>query len=256
MKNKKEKKLWVLLILIIIIIISFSIFLIFKKISINSSDYEKLYGTWNGFYNEFFSNNELKMKGDISDKLIKIYDNNNIEICYFKEYELICETKSYSYDGKVISIEQNNFYLKGEYYIEFVDGYMILSQKIKTINGNDEIKLYFSLSNKDDLKYNYNSNASIWTYSDGFSYDLNDNKESLNDIELFSLVFYADELKVFYNQNEFITSKYSYENNNLFIEENDYFSGKFTINYNEIYMIFERKLENGNKNVYYFVRPV
>ena len=39
-------------------------------------------------------------------------------------------------------------------------------------------------------------------------------------------------------------------------QENDYFSGEFTINYNEIYMIFERKLENGNKNVYYFVRPV
>ena len=188
--------------------------------------------------------------------MIKISNNNSIEICYFKEYDLICETKSYSYDGKVISIEENDFYLKGNYYIKFVDEYMMLSKKIKTVNGNDEIKLYFSLSNKDDLKYNYNSNGSTWTYSDGFSYDLNENKESLNNIKLFSLVFYNDELKIFYDENEFISVEYSYENNNLFIEENDYFSGEFTINYNEIYMIFEKKLENGNKNVYYFVRPV
>lgn len=256
MNKKREKKLWILIILITIVIIVFIsiIFILKKNNSSKNNNYEKLYGTWYGAYNERYSNSKLNMKSDITSNLLKIKDNNSIDICYLTDYELVCENYQYSYDGKTISIEDNELYLSGNNSVTFKDNYMILSKKIETASGSDEIKMYFELSNG-DLKYNYSDN-SVWMYLNAFTYDADDNKKQVDDINLSRLIFSKDSVEICNKDNKCNNVNYKVNDNNLVIDENEYFNGEFNIKYTEMYMILEKTLENGNRNIYYFGKPV
>ncbi len=66
------------------------------------------------------------------DVLLNYKKNNNMKLCYYNSDDNIeCGTVNYTYEGGILNIKDNDWYLKGKYYVTLEDANMlILKQEI------------------------------------------------------------------------------------------------------------------------------
>ena len=159
--KKKRVLLWLLIILLVFFGIYVTI-LYFnsnsennKNISINKNEYTVdtlpkdleytdnllLYGEWKSEKIEVYRKNKLTATIMSSDKIIKIDNNDTMQVCYI-DGDLICKTINYSFLENVVYVVSSDLYLSGKKDVILEDEYMILKSYINNI-VTDYTLLYF-----------------------------------------------------------------------------------------------------------------
>ena len=135
----KKKILISLLIVIVILIISTTFLFFTNKIK---EETPSIYGTWESSKIVSIRNNEKTSERDWIDYTIKILEDKIISLCYGQNNNKDCGTTNYTYSQKNLNIEDNEWYLKGNYEVSF-EGSNILILKYTYAEGQED-KMYFS----------------------------------------------------------------------------------------------------------------
>ena len=135
----KKKILISLLIVIVILIISTTFLFFTNKIK---EETPSIYGTWESLKIVSIRNNEKTSERDWIDYTIKILEDKIISLCYGQNSNKECGTTNYTYSQKNLNIEDNEWYLKGNYEVSF-EGSNILILKYTYAEGQED-KMYFS----------------------------------------------------------------------------------------------------------------
>ena len=112
----KKKILISLLIVIVILIISTTFLFFTNKIK---EETPSIYGTWESLKIVSIRNNEKTSERDWIDYTIKILEDKTMSLCYGKNINKECSTTNYTYSQKNLNIEDNEWYLKGNYEVSF-----------------------------------------------------------------------------------------------------------------------------------------
>lgn len=127
MKLMKEKILYIIILIIIVLIVGFTIFIVKSKNSIEKYD---MYGKWLVDSTQDFVNNEIYYSREGLGNNYIVINKSDIEICYYRDNNLICERSNYIVKDNTIIIDENEVYLSGtnEFYIE--NGCLLLKRVI------------------------------------------------------------------------------------------------------------------------------
>lgn len=129
MKYIKEKILYILLICLIILIIGITILFIINKKGTKENNIEnnniennnkEIYGKWLAHSSQVFVNNEIKYIDEDFNGNYIIINEDNIDICYHKNDDLVCIKCNYKVENNKIITEGENAYLAdiNEYHLE------------------------------------------------------------------------------------------------------------------------------------------
>lgn len=135
----KKKILISLLIVIVILIISTTFLFFMNK---NKEETSSIYGTWESSKIVSIRNSKEIGERDWIGYTIEILEDKTISLCYGKNSNKECGTTNYTYSQKNLNIEDNEWYLKGNYEVSF-EGSDILILKYTYAEGQED-KMYFS----------------------------------------------------------------------------------------------------------------
>lgn len=134
----KKKILIILLILIIVLIILVTSLLLFNKVQITT---KSIYGTWNSQKIDGIRDGKTVYSKKWDNYTIEILKDNKIKLCYYLDNKKACKDTIYTYENNILSIENNEFYLKGDYEVSFPSN-NVLKLRYNYSEGQEDI-LYF-----------------------------------------------------------------------------------------------------------------
>lgn len=138
----KKKILIILLLVLVLAIISVTIIYITNR---NNIKIEELYGTWT------LEENKTILDGKETSNMvpwrcvIELQKNNNMKLCYYNSDDNIeCGTANYTYEGGILNIKDNDWYLKGKYYVTLEDANMLILKQ--EISKEEQTIIYYKRS--------------------------------------------------------------------------------------------------------------
>lgn len=134
---KKEKNKYIILIILATVILIL-IVILFLMFLINNS--KGIYGTWHSQKMVLIEDEKNTIEKEWLDFSINIQKNNKIKLCYKDNEKKKCGTTSYIYNNNILSINENDWFLKGKYFVSFKRN--SLSLKYVYSDGQKDI-LYF-----------------------------------------------------------------------------------------------------------------
>ena len=70
---------------------------------------------------------------------------NNMKLCYYNSDDNIeCGTANYTYEGGILNIKDNDWYLKGKYYVTLEDANMLILKQ--EISKEEQTIIYYKRS--------------------------------------------------------------------------------------------------------------
>ena len=138
----KRKILIILLLIIVLAIISVTIIYITNR---NNIKIGELYGTWTLEENKTILYGKEIINAIPFKCVIELQEDNKMKLCYYDYDELKCETVDYTYKSNILNIKDNDWYLKGKYYIflENNNNTLVLKQ---TISSEEQAVIYYKRS--------------------------------------------------------------------------------------------------------------
>lgn len=135
----KKKILIILLSVLVLAIISITIIYITNR---NNIKITELYGTWTLEENKTILDGKEVVNMVPWKCVIELQKDNNIKLCYYDSDDNIeCGMANYTYKGGILNIEDNDWYLKGKYYVTLEDdNILVLKQDIS--KGEQSIIYY------------------------------------------------------------------------------------------------------------------
>ena len=77
--------------------------------------------------------------------VIELQKNNNMKLCYYNSDDNIeCGTVNYTYEGVILNIKDNDWYLKGKYYVTLEDTNMLILKQ--EISKEEQTIIYYKRS--------------------------------------------------------------------------------------------------------------
>lgn len=134
----KKKILISLLIVIVILIISTTFIFLTNK---DKEETPSIYGIWESSKIVSIRNSKETGERDWTGYTIEILEDKTISLCYGKNNNKDCGTTNYTYSQKNLNIEDNEWYLKGNYEVSF-EGNNKLILKYTYAEGQED-KMYF-----------------------------------------------------------------------------------------------------------------
>lgn len=136
----KKKVLITLLIIIIILIVSVTSLFLLGKVQITT---KSIYGTWDSQKIDGIRDEKKAYSIEWNNYTIEILKDNKIKLCYYLDNKKECKETKYTYENSILSIANNELYLKGNYEVSFSSNTL----KLRYIysEGQEDI-LYFKKS--------------------------------------------------------------------------------------------------------------
>ena len=77
--------------------------------------------------------------------VIELQKNNNMKLCHYNSDDNIeCGTANYTYEGGILNIKDNDWYLKGKYYVTLEDTNMLILKQ--EISKEEQTIIYYKRS--------------------------------------------------------------------------------------------------------------
>lgn len=131
----KEKILKSLLMILSIIILIYISFVLYSKL--NTSN---IIGVWESTDKQIIKNGQEKELKNNEGYIINFMKNNELKLCYYVDGKMKCGITKYKYKNGILNIEDNEWYLKGQYEVVFEKDTLILNH---IYSNKDVTKLYY-----------------------------------------------------------------------------------------------------------------